>query len=158
MTLQHLNAFKTKMKLETDLKIIKDLSKKNNQENWNFRSFLKSYDATIEEVDSIVHKLYQRISSEIGRIIYVQFILTAQKIVNHILICIRKNLFSGYGVSWRTVLFARLSLMSMNNSKVNSGIPGLFHSIHEKMPTSIKGLDGMYLLKRLSDKRWEERK
>jgi Fe-S-cluster containining protein len=53
------------MKLETDLKIIKKLSEKNDEENWNFRSFLKGYDATIEEIDAIVHELNQRISSEI---------------------------------------------------------------------------------------------
>ncbi len=53
------------MKLETDLNKIKKLSEKNDKENWNFRSFLKGYDATIEEMDSIVHELYQRISSEI---------------------------------------------------------------------------------------------
>jgi len=54
--------------------------------------------------------------------ICVQFIPTVQRIVNHFPICIRKNLFSDYGVSWRIALFARLSLMSMNSSKVNSGI------------------------------------
>ena len=53
------------MKLETDLNKIKKLSEKNDQENWNFRSFLKGYDATIEGMDSIVHELNQRISSEI---------------------------------------------------------------------------------------------
>lgn len=53
------------MKLESDLNKIKTLSEKNDQENWNFRSFLKGYDATIEEMDSIVYELYQRISSEI---------------------------------------------------------------------------------------------
>lgn len=54
------------MKLEIDLDKIKKLSEKKDKENWNFRSFLKGYDATIEEIDSIVHKLYQRISSEIN--------------------------------------------------------------------------------------------
>ena len=53
------------MKLETDLNKIKKLSEKNGEENWNFRSFLKGYDATIEEMDAIVYELYQRISSEI---------------------------------------------------------------------------------------------
>ena len=65
MKFQHLNAFKTIIKLETDLNKIKKLSEKNDQENWNFRSFLKGYDATIEEMDAIVHELNQRISSEI---------------------------------------------------------------------------------------------
>ena len=53
------------MKLETDLNKIKKLSEQNHQANWNFRSFLKGYDATIEKMDSIVYELYQRISSEI---------------------------------------------------------------------------------------------
>lgn len=52
------------MKLETDLNKIKTLSKKNDQKNWDFRSFLKGYDATIEEIDSIVYELYESISSE----------------------------------------------------------------------------------------------
>jgi hypothetical protein len=168
------------MKLEINLNKIKKLSEKNDRENWIFRSFLKGYDATIEEMDAIVHELYQKISSEIdcticancckevqplldledikkcceglkvsasqfkkkylksdkeeGNFIFkekpcpflkticVQFIPTVQRIVNHFPICIRKNLFSDYGVSWRIALFARLSLMSMNSSKVNSGI------------------------------------
>ena len=51
------------MKLETDLNKIKKLSEKKDEKNWNFRAYLKGYDATIEEMDSLVHKLYQRISS-----------------------------------------------------------------------------------------------
>jgi Fe-S-cluster containining protein len=53
------------MKLETDLYKIKKLSEKNDQENWHLRAFLKGYDATIEEMDSIVYEIYQRISSDI---------------------------------------------------------------------------------------------
>ena len=53
------------MKLTTDLNKIKKLSEQNDRENWNFRAFLKGYDATIEKMDSIVHELYQRISSAI---------------------------------------------------------------------------------------------
>jgi len=53
------------LKLETDLKKIEELSEANHEANWNFRSFLKGYDATIEELDSIVHELYEWISSEI---------------------------------------------------------------------------------------------
>jgi hypothetical protein len=45
------------MKLEINLNKIKKLSEKNDRENWNFRSFLKGYDATIEEIDAIVHEL-----------------------------------------------------------------------------------------------------
>ena len=53
------------MRLETDLKIIKKLSEKNHDENWDFRLFLKGFDATIEEMDAIVHELYRKISFEI---------------------------------------------------------------------------------------------
>jgi len=53
------------MKLITDLNKIKKLSEQNNRENWNFRAFLKGDDAAIEEIDSIVYELYERISSEI---------------------------------------------------------------------------------------------
>jgi hypothetical protein len=53
------------MKFEINLNKIKKLSEKNDEENWNFRSFLKGCDATIEEIDSIVYELYQKISSEI---------------------------------------------------------------------------------------------
>ena len=140
------------MKLTTDLNKIKKISEQNNRENWNFRAFLKGYDATIEEMDSIVHELYQRISSAIDctkcancckivqpvldredikkccegfGISVSQFIRTAPKIVNHFLIFIRKNLFSDYGASWRPVLFARSFLMSMSNLKGNSGIPAM---------------------------------
>ena len=44
------------MKLITDLNKIKKLSEQNDRENWNFRAFLKGYDATIEEIDSIVYE------------------------------------------------------------------------------------------------------
>ena len=53
------------MKLITDLNKIKKLSEQNDRENWNFRAFLKGDDAAIEEIDSIVYELYERISSEI---------------------------------------------------------------------------------------------
>jgi Fe-S-cluster containining protein len=51
--------------METDLNKIKKLSKKKEDENWEFRSFLKRCDIPSEEIDSIVHRLYKRISSEI---------------------------------------------------------------------------------------------
>jgi uncharacterized protein len=53
------------MKLETDLAAISKIAKAKEDENWRFRSFLKSYDGTDEEIDAIIHNLYQRISSEI---------------------------------------------------------------------------------------------
>ena len=46
----------TIMKLITDLNKIKKLSEQNDRENWNFRAFLKGYDASIEEMDSIVYE------------------------------------------------------------------------------------------------------
>ena len=53
------------MKLETDLKKIKETAEKKWDENWEFRSFLKGYDIEIKELDSIVHKLVERVSMEI---------------------------------------------------------------------------------------------
>ncbi|MBI2938398.1 MAG: YkgJ family cysteine cluster protein [Thaumarchaeota archaeon] len=50
---------------ETDTSNIKVLSKRKEDENWEFRSFLKGCDIPSEEIDRIVHKLYKEISSEI---------------------------------------------------------------------------------------------
>ncbi len=41
------------MKVETDLKKIKQTSMKKEDENWGLRSFLKRYDIKAEELDSI---------------------------------------------------------------------------------------------------------
>ncbi len=41
------------MKIETDLKKIKETAQKKETENWEFRSFLKGYDIEVEELDSI---------------------------------------------------------------------------------------------------------
>ena len=46
--------------LETNLNEIREFSKIKADENWGFRSFLKQCDLSEEEVDSIVHKLYQK--------------------------------------------------------------------------------------------------
>ncbi|GAI19918.1 unnamed protein product, partial [marine sediment metagenome] len=51
--------------METDLSKIRKLSKEKEDENWEFRSFLKGCDIAEEKIDSIVHKLYQKVSSEI---------------------------------------------------------------------------------------------
>ena len=48
-------------KIEIDLNKIRKFSKQNWDENWEFRSFLKSYDVSIEELDSIVHRLYDQV-------------------------------------------------------------------------------------------------
>ncbi|MBT9165148.1 MAG: hypothetical protein DDT22_01100 [candidate division WS2 bacterium] len=50
--------------METDLKRIRELSKEREDENWEFRSSLKNCDISEEEIDSIVHKLYQRVASQ----------------------------------------------------------------------------------------------
>ena len=52
------------MKIETDLNIIQKLSEKKHEENWNFRAFLKGYDADPEEIDKIVHELYETVSGD----------------------------------------------------------------------------------------------
>lgn len=52
--------------LETDIPKIKALSKGKENENWEFRSFLKECDITPEDIDEIVHELYEQISSEIN--------------------------------------------------------------------------------------------
>ena len=49
--------------METDLNKIASLSKFNQDENWEFRTFLKGFDA--KEIDSIVHEIYQQVSSKI---------------------------------------------------------------------------------------------
>ena len=43
------------MKVETDLKKIKEIAQKKEDENWEFRSFLKGYDIKVEELDSITN-------------------------------------------------------------------------------------------------------
>ena len=53
------------MKVETDLKKIKQTARKKVNENWEFRSFLKGYDMGIEELDSIVHRLFEGVYREI---------------------------------------------------------------------------------------------
>ena len=53
------------MIVETDLKKIKKVTEKKRDENWEFRSFLKGYDIEIEELDSIVHGLFEEVSRQI---------------------------------------------------------------------------------------------
>ena len=53
------------MKVETDLKKIKETAEKKEDENWEFRSFLKGYDIEVEELDSVVHRLYEGVYREI---------------------------------------------------------------------------------------------
>ena len=51
--------------MKTDLKEIARIAKSKENENWKFRSFLKGFDIEIEELDSIVHELFDYVSSEI---------------------------------------------------------------------------------------------
>lgn len=51
--------------METNINKIKELSKKKEDENWEFRSFLKVCDISSKKIDTIMHKLYRKISSEI---------------------------------------------------------------------------------------------
>ena len=44
--------------METNLKEIERASELKKDENWEFRSFLKGYDIPLEELDSIVHELF----------------------------------------------------------------------------------------------------
>ena len=51
--------------MKTGLKEIARIAKSKENENWKFRSFLKGFDIEIEELDSIVHELFDYVSSEI---------------------------------------------------------------------------------------------
>ena len=51
--------------MQTNLKEIKRISKEKEIENWEFRNYLKRYDVPIADLDSIVHKIYYRVSSRI---------------------------------------------------------------------------------------------
>ena len=53
------------MKIETDIKIIERISKDKEDENWIFRSYLKQLDIDEKELDSIVHKIYDEVVSQI---------------------------------------------------------------------------------------------
>ncbi len=53
------------MKIETNLDFIKDMGKKKDDENWKFRSYLKALDIEPSELDSIVRKINNEVSSQI---------------------------------------------------------------------------------------------
>ena len=59
------------MKIETDFKIIDNIAKKKNRENWEFRSFLKQIDMEMEEIDSIVHEINSEVTSQLNCILNV---------------------------------------------------------------------------------------
>lgn len=53
----------TKMKMETDLTKIKDQAREREDENWEFRTFLKGYEG--KNLDSMVHKLVKKFTDSI---------------------------------------------------------------------------------------------
>ena len=53
------------MILEADSKGILKLAQEREEDNWNFRRFLKGLDLKIEELDAIVHRHYQALAIEI---------------------------------------------------------------------------------------------
>ncbi|TFF97608.1 MAG: YkgJ family cysteine cluster protein [Promethearchaeota archaeon] len=50
--------------MEKNLNKIKSLGKAKKDENYKFRAFLKVCDLTMEEVDEIVHRLYEKYASQ----------------------------------------------------------------------------------------------
>ena len=53
------------MAIQTDLKHIKGMGIKKEEENLNFRAFLKRHDMLPEEIDECVHEIANEISSKI---------------------------------------------------------------------------------------------
>lgn len=53
------------MCMETTPAKIKKLAKEKADENWEFRTFLKQINMRSEEVDAVVHRIYQEIASKI---------------------------------------------------------------------------------------------
>ena len=53
------------MEIKIDLKRIKSLAQRRDDENWEFRSFLKQIDLGMEELDEVVHRIVTDVTSEI---------------------------------------------------------------------------------------------
>jgi len=53
------------MRIETNIKIIEQLSRHGKDANWTFRFFLKGGDVSAARLDSIVHDLYKEVSVQI---------------------------------------------------------------------------------------------
>ena len=51
---------------ETNIDTIKKHCQENEDENWEFRKFLKSCELGDKEIDTIVHRIYREVSSEIN--------------------------------------------------------------------------------------------
>jgi len=45
------------LRLETDIEKMAEMARERFDENWRFRSFLKGYDADVEEIDATVHEI-----------------------------------------------------------------------------------------------------
>jgi len=54
------------MKLVTDIIEIEKIAAEREDENWRFRSFIKDFDIEIEELDAIVHRLYDEVIPQIN--------------------------------------------------------------------------------------------
>ena len=53
------------MKLETDPKVAERLAEEREEENWVFRTVLKRSRLRVEELDAIVHRLYEEVARQI---------------------------------------------------------------------------------------------
>ena len=53
------------MEIEKDLKIIESVAREKDDENWEFRSFLKQHDYGIDKLDAIVHRITDEVSAKI---------------------------------------------------------------------------------------------
>ncbi len=53
------------MKIETDLKVIQEVSEIKEEQNYRFRSYLKNMNMSGSKLDKIVHSLYKEISAQI---------------------------------------------------------------------------------------------
>ena len=76
--------------METDLNRIKKLSKEKEDENWEFRSFLKGCNIPEKKIDSMVHKLYKKVSSEIEDI-NMNLINSASASRGYLALCLRHS-------------------------------------------------------------------
>jgi len=53
------------MKMETDPKVIERLAREREEENWEFRRFLKDLPIEDEELDAMVHRHFEEVSSQV---------------------------------------------------------------------------------------------
>jgi Fe-S-cluster containining protein len=53
------------MNITTDLTYIRTMAKKRENENWQFRTFLKGLDMSSRDIDAIVHRINEEVTSKI---------------------------------------------------------------------------------------------